>query len=115
MTLKVDKHFYEFGPFRLDPQRRRLFRDGEYVPFLPKATETLIVFVKRRQALGTRGIDQGGLGRDVCGGCQSFGSHLAVVKSALNIEFSFRLPCESAKIAISTASCGHPVVEMHGH
>ncbi len=43
-----DKHFYEFGPFRLDPVKRRLIRDGEVVPLTPKAFDTLLVLVQQR-------------------------------------------------------------------
>jgi TolB-like protein/DNA-binding winged helix-turn-helix (wHTH) protein/Tfp pilus assembly protein PilF len=41
-----EKHFYEFGPFRLDPVKRRLMRDGELVPLTPKAFHTLVVLVQ---------------------------------------------------------------------
>jgi DNA-binding winged helix-turn-helix (wHTH) protein/TolB-like protein/Tfp pilus assembly protein PilF len=37
---------YEFGGFRLDPNRRRLLRDGEIVPLSSKAIETLIVLLQ---------------------------------------------------------------------
>lgn len=37
---------YEFGPFRLDPAKRVLLRDGEPVPLTPKAFETLLVLVQ---------------------------------------------------------------------
>ena len=39
------RHFYDFGPFRLDPQKHRLLRDGEVVPLSPKALEALLVLV----------------------------------------------------------------------
>jgi DNA-binding winged helix-turn-helix (wHTH) protein len=42
---------YEFGPFRLDSAKRRLWRDGEIVPLTPKALETLIVLVSRAGAV----------------------------------------------------------------
>jgi Tol biopolymer transport system component/DNA-binding winged helix-turn-helix (wHTH) protein len=41
-----DKHFYEFGPFRLDPADRLLLRDGHHVPLTPKAFETLLILVE---------------------------------------------------------------------
>src|SRR3954464_1558430 len=41
------KQLYEFGPFRLDPVKRRLLREGEPVPLTPKAFETLLVLVKQ--------------------------------------------------------------------
>lgn len=40
------KHFYEFGPFRLDAQKHRLLRNGDLVPVPSKALEALMVFVQ---------------------------------------------------------------------
>lgn len=48
------KQFYEFGSFRLDPQRFRLLREGELVPLSRKDIETLIVLVQRRGEVLTR-------------------------------------------------------------
>jgi len=42
-----EKHLYEFGPFRLDPVKRRLLRDGEPVPLTPKAFDTLLALVRQ--------------------------------------------------------------------
>ena len=42
-----EKHFYQFGPFRLDPVKRRLLRDGEPVPLTPKAFDTLLALVEQ--------------------------------------------------------------------
>ena len=41
-----EKHFYEFGPFRLDPVKRRLLRDGEPVALSPKVFDTLLLLVQ---------------------------------------------------------------------
>jgi Tol biopolymer transport system component/DNA-binding winged helix-turn-helix (wHTH) protein len=41
------KHFYEFGPFRLDAGERVLLRDGQIVPLQPKVFETLRALVER--------------------------------------------------------------------
>jgi len=38
---------YEFGPFRVDPLRRLLWREGKAVPLHPKAFEVLLVLVER--------------------------------------------------------------------
>lgn len=38
--------FYEFGPFRLDPLKRRLLREGEVVRLTPKAFDLLLVLVE---------------------------------------------------------------------
>jgi len=40
------KHFYVFGPFRIDPRERVLLRDGNPVPLGPKVIETLLVLVQ---------------------------------------------------------------------
>src|ERR1700686_4196203 len=40
------KHFYAFGPFRLDSEKRVLVRDGVPVPMAPKVAETLLVLVE---------------------------------------------------------------------
>jgi len=42
------RRFYEFGPFRLDPNRRRLFCGDEVVALSPKAIQTLILLVENR-------------------------------------------------------------------
>ena len=42
------KHFYEFGPFRLDPEERLLSRDSQHVPLPPKVIETLLALVESR-------------------------------------------------------------------
>lgn len=43
---KRDKHFYEFGPFRLDLSERLLRREDREVQLPPKVFETLLVFVE---------------------------------------------------------------------
>ena len=40
------RHFYEFGPFRLDATERLLLRDEHHIPLTPKAFETLLVLVE---------------------------------------------------------------------
>ncbi len=46
MSLPAN-HFYEFGPFRIDPGERVLFRDGRPVALPPKTFDTLIALVER--------------------------------------------------------------------
>jgi len=41
-----NQHFYEFGPFRLEPLKRRLLRDGETIRLTPKAFDLLLVLVE---------------------------------------------------------------------
>jgi len=45
------RRFYEFGPFRLDPNRHRLFCGDEVVALPPKAIQTLILLVENRGKL----------------------------------------------------------------
>lgn len=40
------KHFYDFGPFRIDVMKRRLLRDGEVIRVTPKAFDLLLVLVE---------------------------------------------------------------------
>jgi len=46
---KESKHLYEFGPFRIDPVERLLFRGEEPIPLPPKAFETLLILVDRSE------------------------------------------------------------------
>ncbi len=43
------RELYEFGPFRLDPEKRVLLRDSQPVPLQLKAFETLLVLVRHSQ------------------------------------------------------------------
>ena len=45
MALQT-KHFYAFGPFRLDAEKRVLVRDGTPLLLAPKAAEALLVLVE---------------------------------------------------------------------
>jgi Tol biopolymer transport system component/DNA-binding winged helix-turn-helix (wHTH) protein len=42
------KHFYQFGPFRIDVSERTLSRDGRIVAITPKAFDLLLVLVRNR-------------------------------------------------------------------
>jgi eukaryotic-like serine/threonine-protein kinase len=46
VNLQATKHFYEFGPFRIDITDRVLFRETAPVPLTPKAFDTLVVLVE---------------------------------------------------------------------
>jgi TolB-like protein/DNA-binding winged helix-turn-helix (wHTH) protein len=45
MPLQAQR-LYEFGPFQLDPDERRLLEHGRHVPLTPKAFQTLLVLVE---------------------------------------------------------------------
>ncbi len=44
--IEPTKHFYDFGPFRFDPEERVLHLDGMPVPLAPKVAETLSLLVQ---------------------------------------------------------------------
>ena len=48
------KHFYEFGPFRLDAPERLLLRDGKPIELTPKAFDTLVALVENSGHLLTK-------------------------------------------------------------
>lgn len=48
------RHLYEFGPFRLDPEKPCLWRNGEPVSLTPKAIETLVVLIQQNGKLVER-------------------------------------------------------------
>jgi eukaryotic-like serine/threonine-protein kinase len=43
------RHLYEFGPFRLDPDHRQLFRENQPVPLQPKAFDILLALVENSE------------------------------------------------------------------
>jgi len=48
------KHLYEFGPYRLDPGRKLLLRNGDPVALTSKALEILVVLVERSEQVVTK-------------------------------------------------------------
>src|ERR1700727_1478975 len=48
---KETKQLYEFGPFRLDPDKLLLLRDDEPISLPPKAFETLLVLVRHSETV----------------------------------------------------------------
>lgn len=44
---QTGKQVVEFGPFRIDPEKQLLFRDGELIALTPKAFQLLLVLVRR--------------------------------------------------------------------
>src|SRR5213592_4566627 len=45
---KENRHFYEFGPFRIDTRNRQLLRENEVVPLKAKAVDTLLLLIESR-------------------------------------------------------------------
>lgn len=50
----MNRHFYEFGSFRLDLEERVLSCEGESIPLAPKIFETLLILVERRGRIVTK-------------------------------------------------------------
>lgn len=48
ISSKAVKHFYEFGPFRIDLENRLLLHEGETVPLAPKIFDTLVVLIENK-------------------------------------------------------------------
>ena len=46
MADRVERRFFEFGCFRLDPAGRVLFRGDQVIPLPPKAADTLLLLVQ---------------------------------------------------------------------
>ena len=45
---------YEFGPFRMDPDKQVLLRENQPIPVTPKAFETLLALVRRSRDVVTK-------------------------------------------------------------
>ena len=48
------RQLYEFGPFRLDPEKELLLRDNESIPLAPKAFQVLLVLVRSKKEVVTK-------------------------------------------------------------
>ena len=53
MTLKT-RGFFEFGPFRLEPEEHLLLRDRAPIPLPPKTFELLVFLVQNHSRLVTK-------------------------------------------------------------
>src|SRR5579863_2799035 len=48
------RQLYEFGPFRLDPEKELLLRADETVPLAPKAFQVLLVLMRHNKQVVTK-------------------------------------------------------------
>jgi DNA-binding winged helix-turn-helix (wHTH) protein/tetratricopeptide (TPR) repeat protein len=48
------RELYEFGPFRVDPDREVLLREGEQVPLTPKTFQILLVLIRHSKEVVTK-------------------------------------------------------------
>ena len=55
MSMPLEKgHFYQFGPFCLDPAERRLLRENQTVSLPPKSFDLLVLLVENQNRLVTK-------------------------------------------------------------
>src|ERR1700733_4373053 len=53
-TDRKSNQFYEFGPFRVDPEKELLLRGDEAVPIAPKAFQVLLVLMRHSKQVVTK-------------------------------------------------------------
>jgi DNA-binding winged helix-turn-helix (wHTH) protein len=53
-TNQTAKQLYEFGPFRVDPEKELLLREGETVPLTPKTFQILLVLIRNKKEVVTK-------------------------------------------------------------
>jgi DNA-binding winged helix-turn-helix (wHTH) protein/tetratricopeptide (TPR) repeat protein len=51
---QIGRDCYEFGPFRLDPEKQTLLRDGKPIALTPKAFQLLLALVRRSNRVVTK-------------------------------------------------------------
>ena len=73
----MGRHYYQFGPYRLDPLTRTLLKGTEAVDLTPKAVDTLSALVRHLGAVVSKDtllrevwpgtfVEEGGLARNIC-------------------------------------------------
>jgi DNA-binding winged helix-turn-helix (wHTH) protein/TolB-like protein len=78
------RDLYEFGPFQLDPEGRRLLRHGEVVSITPKAFDTLTRLVLRQGQVFSREELIAQIWPDTTVGEYSLNQCIAVLRKALD-------------------------------
>jgi DNA-binding winged helix-turn-helix (wHTH) protein/TolB-like protein len=78
------RELYEFGPFQLDPVGRRLLRHGESVSLTPKAFDTLLVLLVRREQRLSREELISQVWPDTAAGEHNLNQCIAVLRKALD-------------------------------
>src|SRR6202158_1158576 len=51
---RKSRQFYEFGPFRVDPEKELLLRGDETVPLTPKTFQILLVLMRHSKEIVTK-------------------------------------------------------------
>ena len=77
------KPTYEFGPFRLDPERGLLLRDGQPVPLTQKSLETLLVLIENRERTVSKDVLLQRVWPDTFVDEANLPQHISVLRKAL--------------------------------
>ncbi|NDQ56845.1 MAG: tetratricopeptide repeat protein [Acidipila sp.] len=115
------KHFYEFGPFRLDAPERLLLRDGKPVELTPKAFDTLVALVENSGHLLTKDellkrlwpdsfVEEATLAKNV------FTLRKALGSSPGNDEYIETVPTRGYRFVgdVREVTEGGPILPLHG-
>src|SRR5262249_9046407 len=79
----VGKKFYEFGPYRMDPDRGLLFRGGEQIALTAKAFETLLILVRNAEQVVSKDELMRALWPDTFVEEANLTQHISMVRKAL--------------------------------
>ena len=53
-SSRIQKELYEFGPFRVDPEKETVIRAGEPVSITPKNFQILLVLIRNNKQIVTK-------------------------------------------------------------
>src|SRR6516225_4573776 len=117
------KQFYEFGPYRIDPDRHQLLRGEQPVALTPKALEALLVLVRHNGTVVSKDELMKELWPDTFVEEANLAQHIAMIRKALgetaqSHRYIVTLPGRGYRFtepvrAISaedSSSLGHPLV-----
>lgn len=75
--------FYEFGPYRVDPDKHQLLSGEEQIPLTPKALDTLLVLVRRSGTIVSKDELLKELWPDTYVEEANLAQHVAIIRKAL--------------------------------
>ena len=99
---------YEFGPFRLEPNERKLLRGSEIVELTPKAFDTLLVLVRNSGHLLEKDelistlwpdsfVEEGSLSNNIFLLRKALGEDPAYIETVPRRGYRFVGPCDSSR------------------
>jgi|SRR5215469_7770617 len=120
------KQFYEFGPYRIDPDRQQLLRGEQPVALTPKALEALLVLVRHNGTVVSKDELMKELWPDTFVEEANVAQHIAMIRKALgetaqSHRYVVTLPGRGYRFtepvhlvsAEDTSSLSHPPVQAH--